>query len=72
MDELSIYIGTCGKHTAVCSFKQEITSTISAECVCASRRITLNAATLRKIIGDGMSTPLDTVKLTTTLNSKNK
>jgi len=66
MDELSIYIGICGKHTAVCSFKQETTLTISAECACASHRITLSAATLRKIIDGGMSTPLGTVKLVTT------
>lgn len=69
-DELSIFIDTCGSNTTVCSFKQGTTLTISAECGCASRRIILNAATLRKIIDGGMSTPLGTVKLITTQNSK--
>jgi hypothetical protein len=69
---LNTFIGTCGSKPVACGFKPGTTLIISAECDCASRRFTLNAATLRKIIGDGTSTPLGTAKLITTQNSNEK
>jgi hypothetical protein len=71
-NELTTFTASCGNDTTVCSFKSGTTSTISAECVCASHRIILNAQTLRKIIDGGMSTPLGTLKLITTKNWNNK